>query len=228
MNKTIDERLFEQLMKAPHGLHRAMMKNRPEGCKGGPGCGPKGRPEGPGFPGHKGPGFPGPMGHGPHGPMAEGPGHKGMPGGFVHGGHGHHGMPGPEGMPGHGPMGHGRGRRMRAFAQERMLGTLAEYETGIRQKELVEALGINPSSVSELISKLEGEGYVTRTVDPSDKRATLIGLTEVGRARAYELEDERNERFSNLFTGLTEKEKEQLLKLLEKLAASQEEQEDQE
>ena len=76
---------------------------------------------------------------------------------------------------------------------------------------------INPSSVSELISKLESEGYVVRTVDPDDKRATLITLTEVGRARAYELEDERNERFEKFFEPLTEEEKEQLLALMEKL-----------
>lgn len=110
---------------------------------------------------------------------------------------------------------------MRAFAQERLLRTLASYEEGIHQKELVESMKINPSSVSELISKLEGEGYVTRTVDPQDKRATLITLTEVGRARAYELEDERNERFSTLFAGLSEEEKEQLVNLLEKFNDNQ-------
>ena len=114
---------------------------------------------------------------------------------------------------------------MRAFAQEKMLGMLTDYEEGIRQKELVEALGVNPSSVSELISKLEGEGYVVRTVDPSDKRATLISLTEVGRARAYELEDERKERFSKLFTRLTEEDKEQLVSLLEKLTTAEDEKE---
>ena len=107
--------------------------------------------------------------------------------------------------------------RKQAFAQARLLSLLAEKESGVRQKVLAEEMRINPSSTSELISKLEGEGYVVRTVDPDDKRATLIELTEVGRARAYELEDERNEKFANVFEPLTAKEKEQLLKLLEKL-----------
>ena len=79
---------------------------------------------------------------------------------------------------------------------------------------------VNPSSISELISKLELEGYVKRTVDPDDKRATLITLTEVGRARAYEMQDENQEIFSNLFGALSTEEKEQLLALVEKLNAS--------
>ena len=100
---------------------------------------------------------------------------------------------------------------------------ILDYEDGVRQKVLAEEMRSNPSSTSELISKLESEGYVARTVDPDDKRATLISLTEVGRARAYELEDERNERFANVFGALTEKEKEQLLKLLEKIMPTPEE-----
>ena len=107
--------------------------------------------------------------------------------------------------------------KMRAFAQARLLSLLLEYEDGVRQKVLAEEMRINPSSTSELISKLEAEGYAVRTVDPDDKRATLIKLTEVGRARAYELEDERAERFGKFFVNLTDKEKEQLLKLLEKI-----------
>ena len=111
---------------------------------------------------------------------------------------------------------------MQAFAQARLLSLLTEYENGIRQKVLADEMRINPSSTSELISKLESEGYVARTVDPDDKRATLIALTEVGRARAYEMEDERNEKFAKVFEPLTAKEKEQLLKLLEKLVPTPE------
>ena len=117
-------------------------------------------------------------------------------------------------------------QKMRAFAQRRLLSILLNYEDGVRQKALGEEMRINPSSVSELISKLEFEGYVVRTVDPEDKRATLITLTEVGRARAYELEDERNERFARPFANLSDEEKKQLLELLEKLAPAKEEVED--
>lgn len=157
-----------------------------------------------------------PHGHGMHGhgacPKMPGPGPHmtGMHGPHCHGMHGHgHGM-------------HMNPMKRKAFAQARLLSLLTEHEDGVRQRVLAEEMRINPSSTSELISKLESEGYVARTVDPDDKRATLIALTEVGRARAYEMEDERNEKFAKVFEPLTEKEKEQLLKLLEKLVPTPE------
>ena len=111
------------------------------------------------------------------------------------------------------------------FVRERLLIVADSYDGGVRQKALVEELDISPAAVSELVSKLEKDEYVTREVDQSDKRATIIKLTDLGKARAAELADERNERFAKAFTALTDKEKEQLLKLLEKLTADDEEEE---
>lgn len=187
MDKTINERLFEILMRAPRAIRKAAMEAEPAGDHGH---------------GHDG-------GHGEgHGPMR---GHGSMRG------HGH----GPMHGPGHGPEHeHGPGRPDRhnpPFIRERALAVIAEYEGGVRQKTLTEDLKINPSSVSELISKLENDGYVKRTVDPDDKRATLITLTELGEARTAEISDERNERLERAFTALTDDEKEQLIALLEKL-----------
>ena len=111
------------------------------------------------------------------------------------------------------------------FVRERLLIVADSYDGGVRQKALVEELDISPAAVSELVSKLEKDEYVTREVDQSDKRATIIKLTDLGKARAAELADERNERFAKAFTALTDKEKDQLLKLLEKLTADDEEEE---
>ena len=112
------------------------------------------------------------------------------------------------------------------FVRERLLVIADSYDGGVRQKTLVDELDISPAAVSELVSKLEKDKYVNREVDPDDKRATLIKLTDLGKARAAELADERNERFSKAFTALSAKEKDQLLKLLEKLTADDEEKED--
>ena len=184
MNKTIDERLFERLMKAPRQMRRMLH--------------PEGRPDG------KGP-------HGCHGPHGHGPC------GGPHG-HGHGPCHGPHG--GHGLGHHARMRTMRMLSRERILGILLESEDGLRQKAIAEQMHIGPSSTSEFIDKLEQTGYIERRPDPDDGRATRIYLTEKGKARAYELEDERKERFANLFAALTEEEKEQLLALLDKLAAA--------
>lgn len=109
-------------------------------------------------------------------------------------------------------------RRM-AFARERLLMEIAEHEEGIRQKELAKLAGTNPSSMSELIDKLETDGYVRRKVDPNDRRATLVTLTELGEARAAEISDERDAMFADAFSTLDESEKEQLNALLDKLIA---------
>lgn len=112
------------------------------------------------------------------------------------------------------------------FVRERLLVIADSYDGAVRQKTLVEELDISPAAVSELVSKLEKDKYVNREIDPDDKRATLIKLTDLGKARAAELADERNERFSKAFAALNAKEKDQLLKLLEKLTADDEEKEE--
>ena len=127
------------------------------------------------------------------------------------GGCGHHGPHGPEGFGHRGP--HGRA----PLSRERVLTALLSAEDGLRQKALAEQLKVNPSSMSEFIDRLESDGYIIRTVDPADKRATLITLTEKGQARTCEVEDERAEFVAPLFASLTEDEKAQLLALLGKI-----------
>ncbi|MCR5135132.1 MAG: MarR family transcriptional regulator [Clostridiales bacterium] len=209
MNKTIDERLFERLMKAPRQM-RMMLH-------------PQGGPEWKGPHGCHGPNGHGQHGHGPCGGPGHGPHGHGPCGGPGHDPHGHGPCGGPHGE--HGPHGLGhraRMRTMRMLSRERILGILLEHEDGLRQKAISEQMHIGPSSTSEFIDKLEQTGYIDRRPDPDDGRATRIYLTEKGRARAYELEDERKERFAALFAALTDEEKEQLLALLDKLAAAYE------
>ncbi|MCR5181450.1 MAG: MarR family transcriptional regulator [Clostridia bacterium] len=136
------------------------------------------------------------------------------------------GCHGPEHGPnhGHGPehglgQGHGPGRGHRPFSRERVLNLIQDSETGLRQKEVSEALRIGASATSELIDKLELDGYVRRTVDPDDKRATRLVLTEMGEARANEVRDQHQKRIGSMFANLTEGEKEELLRLLEKMMA---------
>ena len=107
------------------------------------------------------------------------------------------------------------------LAREHLLLTISSRE-GIHQKELAEMMHVNPSSMSEFINILEDEGYIVRNADPEDKRATLITLTEKGSARAAEIRDEREERFSRLFGSLSEEEKIQLNDLLGKIIGNKE------
>jgi len=49
------------------------------------------------------------------------------------------------------------------------------------QAQLAEHLRMNPSALSKLIDVLEHKGYVTRMIDPEDRRRMVIALTEEGR-----------------------------------------------
>ena len=112
------------------------------------------------------------------------------------------------------------------LSREHLLVIISKYPEGVRQKTVAEAVGINQSSTSELINKLESDGYLERKADPSDKRATLLFLTEKGTARACEVEDEREERFKDIFGALTPEEKQTLSDLLDKLLAGQKKEEE--
>jgi DNA-binding MarR family transcriptional regulator len=50
------------------------------------------------------------------------------------------------------------------------------------QAELSEALGCEPPSVTLMTGKLEGSGHIRRKPAPSDKRASIVELTDSGKA----------------------------------------------
>ncbi len=51
---------------------------------------------------------------------------------------------------------------------------------GTRISVLAERAGMTKQSMGQLVAELESLGYVTRSPDASDRRATLVQFTEVG------------------------------------------------
>ena len=58
----------------------------------------------------------------------------------------------------------------------------------LSQRELQQMLGIQPGSLSELVSKLEAKGLITRE-KAEDRRGNLLRITDAGRAAAAESVD---------------------------------------
>jgi len=50
-----------------------------------------------------------------------------------------------------------------------------------RLGSLAQAFGLDPSTITRQVQALEHTGWVTRTPDPTDRRAALLDLTDVGR-----------------------------------------------
>lgn len=65
--------------------------------------------------------------------------------------------------------------------QEALLLELARTGPMI-QAQLGEALGCEPPSVTLMARKLEASGHVRRTPAPTDKRASIVELTDTGKA----------------------------------------------
>ena len=101
-------------------------------------------------------------------------------------------------------------------SQKRILIILNGSET-ITQRDLTECLGIQPGSASEILSKLEGSGWIVRTQNESDRRTTDISLTDSGREIAEEALKQRRKRHEEMFSCLSGEEKQELLSLLEKI-----------
>jgi DNA-binding MarR family transcriptional regulator len=67
------------------------------------------------------------------------------------------------------------------------------------QRELSQALRCTPRHVTGLIDILEAQGWVARSPHPTDRRATLVTLTERGAAAAARMDTERQESAAALF-----------------------------
>ncbi len=96
--------------------------------------------------------------------------------------------------------------------QHAVLRLLSAGDASPRQVQ--EALGIRPGSASELITKLENKGLLTRRRRDTDRRSVALSLTERG---AEVLAHHVDCPAPALLDVLTPEEQEQLTALLEKL-----------
>lgn len=76
-----------------------------------------------------------------------------------------------------------------------------------------ERLQLHPTSVTNIVDRLEADGLVRRTPHPTDRRTTLVEITEAGHARRAAATEAVMEVEFGL-RGLTERQTEQLTELL--------------
>lgn len=69
-----------------------------------------------------------------------------------------------------------------------------------RTSALAEAVHSDPSTISRQIGHLVKLGYVERTADPEDGRATLLAATEEGRRVFVQNRRARNEKIAQMLT----------------------------
>jgi DNA-binding MarR family transcriptional regulator len=75
------------------------------------------------------------------------------------------------------------------------------------QRALADALRVSARNVTGLVDGLEGTGFVARGAHPSDRRATLVTLTEHGEQVMGRMREEHEQFASLLFADLPERQR---------------------
>jgi DNA-binding MarR family transcriptional regulator len=108
----------------------------------------------------------------------------------------------------------------RGLTRARAIVIVYLYRGGpMRQRELAETLRVSPRNVTGLVDGLEAAGYVARASHPTDRRATLVTLTEPGTAvaKAMRTDETRLARF--LFADVPDTELGDFVAMLEQVIA---------
>ncbi|HEY1510658.1 MAG TPA: MarR family transcriptional regulator [Solirubrobacteraceae bacterium] len=78
-------------------------------------------------------------------------------------------------------------------------------------------LCVDGATVTRLVKQLESEAAVSRRLDPTDNRFTLVSLTESGKEMAAELHDERRQFQRRLLAGVNREEQKTVIRVLEQV-----------
>jgi DNA-binding MarR family transcriptional regulator len=106
------------------------------------------------------------------------------------------------------------GQRLRAIdagtgftpSELSVLGTVARHGP-LRSSDLAHIEGVNPTMASRLLSHLVEEEALSRTVDPSDRRVTLVVATAYGRHLHDRLRAERARALDTLLRMLPDRQR---------------------
>src|ERR1700723_3088331 len=99
-------------------------------------------------------------------------------------------------------------------AQERALRIITRSEEPPRMTELADRLGIVPRSVTTVIDALEEAGLVRREVDPHNRRAIRLHLTDRGVSVRDDMREARRGAAEDLFAPLSAEDRQALGRLL--------------
>lgn len=77
------------------------------------------------------------------------------------------------------------------------------HEGPLTQRALADSLEVSPRNITGLVDGLVATGYVTREPHPTDRRATLVSLTEYGASALAEMDERHQELAQLLFADMS-------------------------
>lgn len=87
----------------------------------------------------------------------------------------------------------------------------------MRSGALAEIVLADPSTVSRHVAQLVALGHLERRPDPADGRATVIAVTDAGRAAAGRMRERRNARLDQVVGDWDAADRKELVRLLTRL-----------
>ncbi len=90
-------------------------------------------------------------------------------------------------------------------------------QPGLDQSAIAEEVGVDRATLASVVARLEAAGFVRRTISKTDRRQKLLTLTPRGRAILARMLEPVQRTQERVLEPLQAKEREQFLKLLNKL-----------
>lgn len=87
----------------------------------------------------------------------------------------------------------------------------------VTQKELADACGMEPATLSRVLDKLEDMDYIIRKQNPGSRRSFHIALTPIGRQKAEAVKAAFKEQERQLVKGFGQKEIQSLTDAMERV-----------
>lgn len=98
-----------------------------------------------------------------------------------------------------------------------ILTVLYENEDKLPLNEIAKRIGRDKSTVTPLVNKLVGLGYVEKVAGKQDKRVTFVQLTEQGHELKPLFDHISDQVYETAYHGFSQAEKEQFLVLLKRI-----------
>lgn len=118
-----------------------------------------------------------------------------------------------------GTISHGPARDIRGVSEGEMaiLGMLSFTNEPLAPGDLAERLQLSSSRVANALRTLERKGFVTREINPADRRGIIVSITPEGGAFGRARYDEAIAGMRDLVSDLGERDAEELVRILERI-----------
>jgi DNA-binding MarR family transcriptional regulator len=101
-----------------------------------------------------------------------------------------------------------------------LMAQLDKAPDGMTLSDLSKRMMVSNGNLTGLVDRLVASGHIARTVSPTDRRATVISMTQAGRAEFRTMAAEHELWIADLFGDLNAKDRSDLMRLLGKTKLS--------